>query len=167
MEARIEEKRKKYQEKLAPIKVQQEQYMKNIKAINAKDLKKVYLYFEKSNNEAATYVMEALVGLLRGQKQADSESVEMYIRKYEGFMIGLNRLDLKTVNQTHAQYILDQILQKYDKILVSQEFKIFIPFRNVLTKICLLALLYKDALQIEDTIKQREEELLKMQRDVE
>jgi len=47
---------------------------------------------------------------------------------------------------------MDKILNEYDKILASEEFKIFIPFRNLLTKICLLSLLYKDVINLENKI---------------
>jgi hypothetical protein len=43
-------------------------------------LKKVYNYLEKKNNEAVVYVMEALIGLMRGSKRADSMSVELYTK---------------------------------------------------------------------------------------
>jgi len=61
-------------------------------------LKKVYNYLEKKNNDAVVYVMEALIGLMRGSKRADSMSVELYTKTHEGFMMGLNRIDITKAN---------------------------------------------------------------------
>lgn len=55
---------------------------------------------------------------------------------------------------------MDELLHKHDKVLASVEFKSFIPFRNLLSKMCLLSLLYRDVLRIEDSIEKKEEEIL-------
>ena len=68
------------------------------KDITTDNLKKVYIYLEKKCNDAVVYVMEALIGLMRGTKKADNMSVELYTKKYEGFMMGLNRIDIKKMN---------------------------------------------------------------------
>jgi len=65
-------------------------------------LKKAYTFLEKKNNEACVYVMEALVGLIRGVKSADKMSVELYIQKYDGFMLALNRVDIKNLEVKHC-----------------------------------------------------------------
>ena len=72
------------------------------KDINADNLKKVYNYLEKKCNEACVYILEALVGLMRGSKRADSMSVELYTKKHEGFMMGLNRIDIKHLNTVYC-----------------------------------------------------------------
>ena len=38
------------------------------------------------------YILEALVGLMRNTKFADNKSVELYLKKHEGFEIAINRL---------------------------------------------------------------------------
>lgn len=68
------------------------------KEINEKNLKAVFKYLERKNNEAPVYVMEALIGLMRGSKRADAMSVELYTKTHEGFMMALNRIDIKKLN---------------------------------------------------------------------
>ena len=43
----------------------------------------------KKSNDAIVYVLEALIGLMRNVKRADSFSVELYLKSHEGFMIGI------------------------------------------------------------------------------
>jgi hypothetical protein len=54
---------------------------------------------------------------------------------------------------------MEQLTKKHDKILVSSEFKIFLPFRNMLSKICLLTILTKGIDSVESSIKDKDEEL--------
>ena len=74
----------------------------NKKEINDALLKKIFLYLEKNSNEACVYVMEALVGLMRGSKRADAMSVEIYSKSHEGFMLSLNKIDVKKLNIAHC-----------------------------------------------------------------
>ena len=68
------------------------------KDITKDNLKKVYTYFEKNSNDSVCYVFEALIGIMRNLKTADSVAVEMYLKKHEGFLMGLNRIDFLKVN---------------------------------------------------------------------
>jgi hypothetical protein len=130
-------------------------------------LKKVYAFLEKRNNEACVYVMEALVGLMRGVKSADKMSVELYIQKYDGFILALNRVDVKTLEVKHCQEHLDNLREKYDAVLASEEFEIFRPFRNILSKLCLMSMLAKDEQGLEDYIQKKKEEIEKNSREIE
>jgi len=97
----IQSKKNKLAEKMKPITQLNEQYAKTVKEITADRIKKVYKYLEDHNNPAVAFILESLVGFMRNQK-ANNESVEMYLRKYEVFMIGLNRLDIKKLNADTA-----------------------------------------------------------------
>lgn len=66
--------------------------------ITPDSLKKVYDFLDKKSAEPVTFLMEALVGLLRGMKRADTKSVELYVKKHEGFLIAINRLNFKKMN---------------------------------------------------------------------
>lgn len=58
--------------------------------------------------------MEALVGLLRGQARADSTSVELYLRKFEGLMISLNRIDYSKMKVEHCEQHLRVFMEATD-----------------------------------------------------
>lgn len=63
--------------------------------------------------------MEALVGLLRGQQLADHTSVEIYLRKHEGFVLSLSRIDYKALNTEYCKNNLSLLKNKYTKQFVS------------------------------------------------
>ena len=52
-------------------------------------------------------------------------------------------------------------------MLTSEEFDVFRPFRNILSKLCVLALLSKDEQAIEEHIQKRKEEIEKNEREIE
>lgn len=79
------------------------------KDITPDTVKKVYRFLEKNKNEAVIYIFEALVGLMRGNRRADARSVELYTKKHEGFMIGLNRIDFKKLNSDFCQEHLNNL----------------------------------------------------------
>lgn len=103
--------------------------------ITPDNLKKINEFLEKKSAEPVAFVMEALIGLLRGMRRADTKSVELYIKKHEGFMLGVNRLDLKKLNPSHCQEHLDALKKKYNAALNSEEFAIFLPFRALLVQL--------------------------------
>ena len=71
--------------------------------ITPENIKKVNKFLEKKSSEPVSFVMEALVGLLRNVKRGDMKSVELYLKTHEGFMIGINRLNFKKLNFTYCQ----------------------------------------------------------------
>jgi hypothetical protein len=103
--------------------------------VTPESLKNINAFLEKKSAEPVTFVMEALVGLLRGTRRADTKSVELYIKKHEGFMIGVNRLDLKKLNPQYCQEHLEALKKKYNVALNSEEFVIFAPFRSLLVQL--------------------------------
>jgi hypothetical protein len=126
------------------------------KDITEPNLKKVYTYLEKKSNDAPVYIMEALIGLMRGSKRADAVSVELYTKKHEGFMMGLNRIDIKKLNVAYCQEHLDNLRDKYNEVLSHEEFAIFVPYRNVLEKLCTLAALGKEEYELEQYIEDKQ-----------
>lgn len=90
-----------------PIAEFEEHYKDSKKEIQPETIKKLYTYLEKKNNQTLIFVIEALVGLLRNERRAGPVSVELYTKKYDGFMIGLNRADPKTMNPIFCQDNLD------------------------------------------------------------
>ena len=79
------------------------------KNVTANNIKEVYEFLEKKQAEPASFVVEALVGLIRGQHRADPKSVELYMKKHEGFMIGINRVNIRKLNLDHCDEHLDKL----------------------------------------------------------
>lgn len=82
-------------------------------------------------------------------------------------MLALNRVDIKTLEVKNCQEHLDNLREKYDSILASEEFEIFRPYRNVLSKLCVLSMLAKDEVTIEQYIEKRQLEIEKNEREIE
>lgn len=66
-------------------------------------MKKVYSYFEKRSSEEIVYIFEALIGLMRKTPRADHKSVEIYLKKYEGFVMAIDRANAKQFNPNYCQ----------------------------------------------------------------
>ena len=135
--------------------------------ITADNLKKVYEFLEKKNAEPVAFVMEAIVGLLRGMNRADTQSVEMYIKKHESFMIGVSRLDLRRINFQHCTDNLKALKDKYHAQLNSAEFVTFQPITKLLVELCLGGLTAEEVGKIEDQISKRETQINQNQREIE
>ena len=134
----------KIKDKKEVLKEKEPQYKKMVervdaakREITADNLKKVYEFLEKKNAEPVAFVMEAIVGLLRGMNRADTQSVEMYIKKHESFMIGVSRLDLRRMNFQHCTDNLKALKDKYHAQLNSAEFVNFQPITKLLVELCL------------------------------
>ena len=95
---------------------------------------------------------------MRGSKRADAMSVELYTKNHEGFMMGLNRIDVKRLNVDYCLEHLDNLRDKYDSVLSDPQFEIFRPHRNLLSKLCLLAMLGSDVYKLEQQIDKKEVE---------
>lgn len=90
-----------------PIKEYEDHFNDSKREIQPDTIKKLYSYLEKKNNQAMIFVIEALVGLLRNERRSNPVSVELYTKKYDGFIIGLNRADPKTMNPNWCQENLE------------------------------------------------------------
>ena len=119
----------------------------------------MYTYFEKKSTEPVVYIFEALIGLMRKAPRADHKSVEIYLKKYEGFVMAVDRANVKTFNYTYCQQHLAALTEKYDAIINTPEFKNFQPFRDLLRVFCELGILAKDEVIHEQAIAAKEEKI--------
>jgi hypothetical protein len=105
--------------------------------------------------------------MFRGTKKADNFSVELYLKKHEGFIMGIERVEPKKLNPEYCQFHLDQLRDKYDRLFAEEALALFRPFKNVLEKLCELGIFCKDEGGMEDFIDQKSAELAKNQREIE
>lgn len=75
-------------------------------------------------------------------------------------MLALNRINYKRLNPKNCEDHL-VMLHQQDAKLKSEDYTMFLPFRNVLEKLCELGLAAKDEVLYEDKIMQNEELLAK------
>lgn len=98
---------------------------------------------------------------------ADNFSVELYLKKLEGFMMGVERAEPKKLNADYCQSHLDQLRNRYDRMLSDESLAIFRPFRNILEKLCELGIFCKDEGGMESYIEQKSADYAKNQREIE
>ena len=65
------------------------------KKLDQKILDKCTIFLAKHSDENIVFIMQSLVGILRGQNTSDAFSVEIYLKKVEGLYLALNRIDFK------------------------------------------------------------------------
>lgn len=100
-------------------------------------------------------------------RRADTKSVQLYIQKHEGFMIGVNRVDLKKLNPEHCKEHLDLLQKKYNAQILSEEFEIFHPFRALLVQMIFTGLTKQDLSKYEVKITEYEGKIHLHQREIE
>ena len=86
---------------------------------------------------------------MRGTKKADNFSVELYLKKHEGFAMAIERVEPKKLNSEYCEEHLEQLRNKYDSKFQGEELALFKPFRNLLEKLCKLGVFCKDEGSIE------------------
>jgi hypothetical protein len=82
--------------------------------------------------------------------------VELYTRKYEGFMIGLDKIDLKTINAEYTEFYLTRI-PVYEADFAHKDLKQFQCLLAILRKLCEIAKGGNKQQQLETLIKEKEE----------
>lgn len=65
------------------------------KKLDQKVLDKCSNFLTKHSDERIVFIMQSLIGILRGQSTSDAYSVELYLKKLEGLTLALNRIDFK------------------------------------------------------------------------
>ena len=102
--------------------------------------------------------MESLVGILREEERASALSVELYLRKFEGLMIGINRLDHKRINYNYCEAYSNELKGKNIRqaLTSDKDLHVFLPFLDLLEKYCELARYMKEEVAIEKFIEEKE-----------
>lgn len=65
------------------------------KKLDQKVLDKCSTFLTKHSDNRIVFIMQSLIGILRGQSTSDAYSVELYLKKLEGLTLALNRIDFK------------------------------------------------------------------------
>ena len=121
-------------------------------AITQENLKKIYEFLSKKSSEPITYIVEAFVGLMRNMRRADTKSVELYFRSYDGLLIGLNRLEFKKLNKTHVDEHVEAMTKHEPVIKGHKEFEFFIPLLSLFRQLLVTAKHGAEIAAIEDEI---------------
>jgi len=104
-----------------------------LKKLNEDQFKKCRKFFENHTNAKASYILEALVAVLRSNAKefrSTPKSVELYLRSQEGFQIAFKRTQLEEYSLENAQAHLRHVGEEefVKEIDTNPTLEIFIPF---------------------------------------
>lgn len=153
----IQEQKEKMAKEAEPKKKHDQEMKSAMKRITKEHLARCFKYLEKKGNQSVTYVLEAVVGLLRGQKLADNYSVELYMKKHESLILALARADPQTMNRKDAEEHLAVLAQHTQELESDEQLVDFAPFALILKSMCLLTFIASNEKKV-DVIIQRHSE---------
>jgi len=61
------------------------------------------------SDENVIFILESLIGLVQGVERAHSRQVELYMKKAEGFIQAISRIDYSKVSLTHCENLLKDL----------------------------------------------------------
>lgn len=165
----INQKNAQLKEKNAPIHKIEEEIAVLKNKLNEKILKQAFAYFEKKSDPAAVIVIESLIGILREEEKASALSVELYMKKFEGLMIGLNRLDTKRINQQYCERYQRELNDAKAKevLTANKDLRSFLPFYDLLEKYIELASHMREEVVIEEFIELKESQIVNNNKTIE
>lgn len=104
-----------------------------VKQMTKKLVTKLYKTLENTDVEPLTLVLESIVGALRNVETASNVDVELYLKKFEGFMYSMGKVDPHKVKKSHAQTWMMVVEQQKDAFtnIDNPKFKVcqeFFPF---------------------------------------
>lgn len=92
------------------------------KKIDQKLLDNCSNFLAKHSDDNIVFIMQSLVGILRGQNTSDAFSVEIYLKKVEGLYLALNRIDFKAQSVGHIKNLLRELIgDRAKKLGIVQE----------------------------------------------
>ena len=92
-----------------PLEDYQKELEKVLQGMNQKVLTKCHEYLQKMTEDHLCYVLEHLIGAMIGRESADPYTVEMYIRKFEGFYMTFQKIDYSKLNSQALKDTLEEL----------------------------------------------------------
>ena len=123
---RIDLNKPKFQADLVDLSTQVKQKKAELKKfeqeIDEKTVSKIYKLLDKKHPEALGKMAEAMIALLRGQNNANSNDVELYLKNYQGLMYKMQRVDPALIpeecinlNENKLQALIKSFTESDDK----------------------------------------------------
>lgn len=157
-EKRIEELKKeveKFEEKKKKKEVEQQNAKREI---TKKLVKQVYKFLEKDSDSIIIRLMEAFVAMLRNRPTASREDVELYLRKHEGLLTAMNKVNPRKISGGNAKGYTDTVQAIRNEFTGDSPYVKYIPFLVFLNQTCAMVNLTVEEKQIEQQIAELEEE---------
>jgi hypothetical protein len=134
--------------------------------VTQKLLDRCQKYFTKWTDDHACFIIESLVGILKGVEKADSRSVELYMKKEEGFRMALNRIKYAELPLERTKNMINDLTRvraeqmgmvdgsgnptSVDFPKHIMDFKVFY---QLLVNVCQRSIAMHDAIKFEKTIE--------------
>lgn len=129
----------------APIKQLNSEAQNHQAKMSQKLLDRVTTQLSKYSDDNVTFVIEKLVGIVKGVERADQKTVRLYFQKQEGITMALNRINYENLNVDDMK----RLLEDSEKANITQsctgDYKVFL---DMLQTICKLAIEKKEEIKV-------------------
>lgn len=126
--------------------------------ITKKLVKQVYKFLEKDSDSIIIRLMEAFVAMLRNRPTASREDVELYLRKHDGLMTAMNKVDPRKISGGNAKNYTDTVQAIRNEFSGESPYVKYIPFLVFLNQTCAMVNLTVEEKGIEQQIVELEDE---------
>lgn len=126
------------------------------KEITKKLIKGIYKFLEKDSDPIIVKLMENFVAMLRNKPSASKEDVELYIRKYEGLVTALNKVNPREISGGNAKIYTDAIQAIRNEFTGESKYSKYIPILVFLNQTCAMVNLTVEERVIESQIRELE-----------
>jgi len=126
--------------------------------IDKKLVKKTYKTLEKDSDPIIVRLLETFVALLRNRPSAAREDTELYLRKYDGLLTAMNKVNPRNISGGNARIYTDNIKLIRNSFREEGEYVKYIPYLVFVNQTCSMVSLTVEEKQIEAEIHELEED---------
>lgn len=98
--------------------------------IDKKLVKKLYKFLEKDTHPSLVSVLEVYIAQLRARDRSTKEDVELYLRKHDGLLISMNRLNTRDIPGEFLPVYEKELEKHKGKFREGSEHEDYEPFFN-------------------------------------
>ena len=153
----------KFEEKKANKAIEQQNAKKEI---NKKLTKMAYKFLEKDSDPIIVDLLETFVALLRNRPSAQREDVELYLRKYEGLQVAMNKVNPRQISGGNAAKYTQTIQRIRNAFKEDTEYRKYIPYLVFVNQTCAIVSLTVEERQFEAEIEQLKQDIKDREKEI-
>lgn len=114
IKAQIDKRKQDLQKVEGPIKKLMDDKIAMQKKLDQKTLDRCTKFLSKKSEDNVAFIMQSLVGILRGATTSEPVDVEIYLKKQDGLILALNRINFsaKTLPVDHFKTLIRDLIGK-------------------------------------------------------
>lgn len=137
------------------------------KEIDKKLTKMAYKFLEKDSDPIIVSLLETFVALLRNRPTAQREDVELYLRKHEGLLVAMNKVDPRKISGGNAAKYTECVQRiRHSFKQDNSEYRKYIPFLVFVNQTCAIVSLTVEERQFESQIEQLQQDIKDREKEI-